>query len=313
MFKKFGYKLLSFIKRFWNNKNVQTFLPPFLYSLGPTIGSIAFEWNPAQKFITKHFYNEFDKWIQVHTGLALVLVVFWVPILYIIGKCLDYFLRQKINFEWLIASLEALDLPVKSKKSRFGEYTITFLKNYSTSSNCDIFQEITKPKKQFERLIVGLYQIFKSICNSDVKIVIFEYKKVSRRTLLFYFIRWPEDHPLSKPEELLQENSCVISSIKRGDLIVIEDIEKELRKPKNRRNFVLTSSGRNQGSILCFPIKDTYLRQINTVLVISIYSENPYSFQNSKKEGYKEILQRFADRILIEYYLYLIRKHKYGE
>jgi len=285
-----------------------------LYSLGPIIGSIAFEWNPAQKFITQHFYNEFDKWVQVHTGLALILVVFWVPILYFIGKFLDYFLGKKINFEWLIASLEALDLPVKSKKSRFGEYTtINFLKNYSTSSNCDIFQEIMKPQKQFERLIMGLYQIFRSICNSDVKIVIFEYKKASRKSLLFYFIRWPEDHPLSKPEELLQENSCVISSIKKEKLIVIEDIEKELRKSENQRNFVLTSSGRNQGSILCFPVKDIYLRQINTVLVISIYSENPYSLQNSKKEGYKEILQRFADRILIEYYLWLIRRHRYGE
>ena len=160
MLKRSGYKLLNFIKRFWNNKNVQTFVPPFLCSLGPIIGSIAFEWNPVQKFIVKYFYKDFDKWIQMHTGLILILVVFWIPILYITGKWLDYFLAEKINFEWLIATLETLDLPVKRKKSRFGEYAINFLKkkfhifklryisrNYKTSKavrtiNCRLISNI---------------------------------------------------------------------------------------------------------------------------------------------------------------------------
>jgi hypothetical protein len=307
-----NFKPLNFIKRAWNNKHIRELGPPFLYSLGPIIGSIAFEWNPAQEFIKNNIYKDFDKWIQQHTGFALFLIIFWVPLLYILGRIAGKFLNESINIDWLIATLETLDLPVKSKKSRFGQFIVNFLNNNPNGSRKDIFREITKPKKQFERLISGLYQIFKSICNDDVRIVIFIYQNQDNPSLS-YFISWPEENPLSDPKELLTDNSCVISCIKRKELVIVEDIDKELKKPQNKRRFVITSSKRNKGSILCFPIDDSFLRQINTILVISIYCRRPFSFYNSKRDGYKEILRRFADRILIEYYLWLIRRHRYGE
>jgi len=303
--------LVNFIKRVWNHKHIRELGPLFLYSLGPLIGAIAFEWIPAQEFIKNHFYKNFDKWVQQHTGFALFLIIFWVPLLYVLGRIVGKFLDETVSIDWLIATLEALDLPVKSKKSRFGQFVVNFL-NSNPNSRKDIFREITKPKKQFERLMSGLYQLFKSICNNDVRIVIFLYKYQNKPSLS-YFISWPEENPLSNPEELLTDNSCVISSIKRKKLVIVEDIEKELKKPLSKRRFVLTSSGRNKGSILCFPINDSFLQQIKTILVISIYCSSPFSFYNSKKDGYKEILRRFADRILIEYYLWLIQQQRYGE
>ncbi len=209
---------------------------------------------------------------------------------------------QTDDFEIL---LESLDQAVKKKKDRFLHKLMKFRKNKRKDYG-KIFKEITKPEKQIELLMLGLYSVFreyakKKVPNAKVWVVLFEFCGNKLRYLSYF-----KDRPCSEEQELLDEQSCVRKAKDLKNIIVVDDIQTELQKDPKDRCFKETSSKRNTGSIICFPVYDSRLN--DSTLVISVWCDEKKVFVSQKAKIYSQILEKFADRILIEYGLLSLKK-----
>ena len=98
-----------------------------------------------------------------------------------------------------------------------------------------------------------------------------------------------------------------------GDIVVIEDIKKELEKPRQDRKYQTTDQHdppTENGCIISFPIFDKELKDNfpdGLICVINIISKKPFIFLEKKKDYYNKLLESLSYRILLENRLALLK------
>lgn len=214
-----------------------------------------------------------------------------------------------LSVDGLLTLLASLDAIVGCKDARFA-------KQASAADQIpkeEAFCKITSPEIQISEIVREVCNLFNAT-RTDKK------KSLIRVTLAVITdgkitdipIYYPADEPVrSAIESLNKPSSAIQTAIKTKKLVVIDDIGKELQRPKSKRRFVDTGNEvDNLGSIICYPV--LYNKTGKIPYVISVHCNDAGYFKSDFRELYEHSLQRFALRLSLEYSLLQIKEKLCG-
>ena len=216
--------------------------------------------------------------------------------------------RGKLNGEDLEVLRSLIKDIVLFKSARFGQFVrnnaVQILQRQQAAQNH--LRQITRPEDQIffigDKIRLAFQLGLKRRGGPEVqpRVRIFEMDDSGRPKRC---VAWAPDAPGTNIEEL-QEHSLINYCHARRGVVVIEDIEAELASATPR--FARTNSGPDVGSILAYPVRYGYT---NTVpFVITVAADEPDSLLEEDTPLYKWIVDEFAERIVLEHSLYLIRE-----
>jgi hypothetical protein len=204
-----------------------------------------------------------------------------------------------LNVEGLLTLLATIDQIVGCKAQRFGKYAT----NNNTLTRENVFDELAQPLTQIAENVRGICELFNATRtdgrkHSLIRVVL---AAITDGKITALPVHYPSDEPVRSGIEALNSPfSGIMTAVKKGKIIVIENIEKELKTPKGKRRFVdVGVQEDNIGSLICYPVHHTETRTIP--FVISIHCDEPGYFKEEFVELYQHSLQRFALRLSLEY------------
>lgn len=112
--------------------------------------------------------------------------------------------------------------------------------------------------------------------------------------------------PALDAADLCAPTSTVACCIRDREIVVVDDIEKELKKrSKHDRRYLAIGSGKDFGSQLCLPIIHPVTRKIE--LVVTVYGNKANCLVERHSKLYDWILKHFIIRLTLEYSLLLLK------
>lgn len=209
----------------------------------------------------------------------------------------------KVDAETLLTIIDELGTTVGQKSNARHCLAAKRLKCKNAEK---IPQHASTPESQITALVNNVWQIFNrealkygttSPQQLKVTLASMESGKFAHFRLFF-----PENlHPASS-ENLNSKKSAFAVAAKQGTMLIIEDIEKEL-KLSNSKYVASVSDEGNIGSIICIPIDIQPLDDLPKVpLVLSIKCDLPKVFTNKLKARYDFLSRPFVERIRLEFY-----------
>ena len=235
--------------------------------------------------------------------------------------------REKIqSLEKQNSVLKNLNTFEKHIEQLIGKKADRFLREYgllkqgapAAITGKTVFQRITQPKVQLQELyliVANVFQLF--FCEPGDGI---EYSIMEPKEGRLIFTAWS-----TRPSSLdwaeyvtgraFQKGSgfAASSAWAFGKLIIIEDIAAELRKPREGRNYQLTSQrdpSAEGGSLISFPVFDNESKDSfpdGLICVINISSRRQMSFTERDRPFYQYLLDGVACRIILEQRLALLK------
>jgi hypothetical protein len=207
----------------------------------------------------------------------------------------------------LLALITALDHIVGIKNIRFG----THASAASELTKESVFCRITEPSKQIWEIVRSICEFFNATQTEKrrslirVTLAVIQDKKIVSLPAFF-----PSDHPIKASVSILNHpKSTFLIAARTRKMVIIENIQKELKKPKVTRRFVDTENEEdNKGYMICYPVY-YYNGSENIPYVISIHSDEPDYFKNEFKDLYEHSLHRFALRLSVEHSLLILREN----
>jgi hypothetical protein len=196
---------------------------------------------------------------------------------------------------------------VASKNERFLDSAKRSLREKWKAAK--IFREITKPEQQIALLVYAIQGIFEFIYKQKVviKVGLMEIKQNKPKE---WFAFAPKDLPPKTGADVLSvPTSAIMRCIEYGDMLVIEDMKKEIsKKNKNDRHCVKgLSLDNDNGSLITMPVYCPNTRE--PIYVLSIRANKSQVFRVHDKERFKWILQNlFLKRIVLEHHLMLMKE-----
>lgn len=207
---------------------------------------------------------------------------------------------------------------IKLKSERFLESYKEFKASGKEILGNDIFSTITRPDLQLNELYGIIQRFFEDIFCDDDEELEYSVMEPSGEQLQFTaFSKRPRS--LEAPEYIAgtayTKGSGYTSSTawEIGDIVVIEDIKKELEKPRKDRKYQTTDqhdARTENGCIISFPIFDKELKDNfpdGLICVINIISKKPLIFLEEKKGYYIKLLESLSYRIILENRLALLK------
>jgi hypothetical protein len=198
----------------------------------------------------------------------------------------------------------SIDQVVSGKKTRFLEATRSALREGWNKET--IFTYITRPDQQLALLIQAIHGIFTYLNGNtiDFRIGLMAIENDTPKDWT-YFV--PDEYPpKTSAVTLTAPNSTIMRALQAQKLIVIEDVQAELKRNKEKRRFIKGSSDSlSEGSMLAFPIYCPNTRK--AIYVLSVLGKKKNCFESKKAELYSWILENFLARILIEHHLMLLK------
>jgi len=235
-----------------------------------------------------------DKILFVVAGLFLVPVIAGLEDI-VKAKSSKY--SDDLSTEGLFLLLAALDSPVDKKMDRF---LIALNSRKNKKDPADVFNTITEPKKQLAEITRAIHVFFvgwsKIFYEEKIEFVTVVFRMKSNLAIGAWSY-YPESEI---PEQKLIEDtdSLAANAVEQRKIIIISDIEKE-RKRKN--SLISKHCLTEEGSAICYPISTGHTKG-SIPLVIRITTNKPF-FKKENRLIYKQILEKFKKRILIEYAL----------
>ena len=182
---------------------------------------------------------------------------------------------------------------VDRKKSRF------FNEIGKHTSPATVFTHITQPEKQLEALCSGLCNVFKDFFEiNDIKGTIIDCDK---NKMSAFLVVCGDDQPSISIEDLNTNDSLARYCIKCKTTCVVENAEK--------CSFFYSNEGCNVKSALCFPLK----RGTEIAMLVCLTSKQKKIFKKSLLFQYSTIFDYFGSRMLLEDYLYDLKKGTNGK
>lgn len=283
-------------------KAIPKFLSYLLLMIYPNYVILSFSIDAISKFNKDvlFFFGEF-KFIAEHplrVNAVLILSIFLIPgIIYCFQANFDK--KKESNEKTLSALIGIINTIILEKKRRFfSTYKNLLVKETVTSD--DIFLNITKPKDQIFIICNNLYAGFINIFpNIDIRLTILCCKDSLFVSCFYYY---PGVNPVTTMDEF-NAGSASRYALQSKKIFLIPNTTKE-KNPKKFFHKENVSPSRIVKSILSYPIID---EDGEVIFVINISSNKENVLLKKYLEKYTLILDAFAERILIEYYLYEMR------
>jgi hypothetical protein len=115
-------------------------------------------------------------------------------------------------------------------------------------------------------------------------------------------------HPRAKIDMLNQPTSGFSRAISSSkNMVIIEDIEAEGSKKFKDRCWVTEEGGSDSGSALIYVVHDTLIDA--KPYAICIRASKPHVFKKSDRQFFETVMNRFGDRLCIEYSLHVVKDY----
>jgi hypothetical protein len=219
--------------------------------------------------------------------------------------------KDPIDVDRVLALFESIEHVVGSKVDRF-EAAVRQFHNGAVDPG-KVFLQITKPDQQIALLGEALFSFFSHVSQSDVdlKLSIVELKDGKP---IDWFYHTPKANPPRSSMSVLQRReSAVCRAASQKRMIVVENLQQELRKSRSDRCYAADQNGDvANGSLVSYPL---LLGKSGTVpIVITVVADQVGYFQSAKKSYYDWIFKHFTVRMQMEWRLLeLRRKAETGE
>ena len=236
-------------------------------------------------------------------GLPLIL-----PILAkALGAAIEVYSKPEKELErndllLLLASIRAV---VGEKLDRFTDAAKNAKRLHKTAGQ--VFLEITQPDRQIRQLTRSAYAIFEALdASTEYRVGLLKIVQGKPVEWVAYF---PEGRvPRMKPKDLAAETSTVSRCIEKKKIIVIDDIQKEIKKKsKADRNYVAGFIEKGEaGAQICYPIFDTVSQEVSYVLTVA--GRKNGCLKANRYAIYEWIIEQIATRIQLEHCLKVIKE-----
>lgn len=208
----------------------------------------------------------------------------------------------------LIAILKAMNIVVNEKAKRMADKAKSALQQKNICPK-RTFLQITQPGQQLYLLIAGIKSVFEYIDQEKAEYRVGLLKISGNKAVEWIAFEPYVQPPRTTPEDLNAPTSTVTHCIKTKSIVVVDDIQKELKKPtKDERRFLRSNT--QIGSQLCHPLTHQATGKVEYVITVAGNKANCLKQKHS--ELYEWILNHFAVRISMEHSL-LIMKEKAHE
>jgi hypothetical protein len=264
--------------------------------------------NGMQKQVVAIFGAEIGSFFNNSALLIIVLSYFYTVALKAIYAGIKAYAKpaKELTVGDLIAIIKAIDIVVSDKTKRMSGTAKKYLRAANLKAS-DTFHSITKPELQIPLLISGIRSVFEYM-NSDT-----EYRVGLLRIIKSKPAEWFAFDPIGTPPRteakmLGSPSSTVSHCIKTKAIVVVEDIQKELKvKNKSDRRFLKSNTtDTDQGSQLCFPIIHASTGEIE--YVITLAGNKSHCLKEDFIPLYTWILKHFAVRISMEHSLLILKE-----
>lgn len=273
-------------------------------------------------FINSSFSNDkLAKWLQDNLGVLggfLGEYQAWVIILaFVIYGLISVFYSYiksiaeytpppppDLSKQHAISIIQTLEIVVQAKYKRF----IDTLKTNISSQ--DIFKTITQPNLQKDVIIQALKSHLElQFQNSLIKVGLM---RVENKSCVNWENYLPATiGPKTEIHILNSKTSCIKRCIESKTLIIVEDTFRETKKPSATKNYIKGKTPDNEsGSQICYPILHPLTNEV--IYVIAVSCNKSQSFKQIDLEFYKWLLGVFAQRLLVEISLDIL-KQKFHE
>lgn len=205
--------------------------------------------------------------------------------------------------------LKTIDQIVGHKEQRFSKHVAEVIRTVDAGgarpTGANVFETITQPDSQINRLGEGIYTAFELLLRTDeapvprIKVNIALLRGTQVVTILCQF---PADRPVRSSPSQLSNRGSGICTAQRSQRIHIVSSTK-IASAQRDGGFVDTGSGdaSSDGSLICYPIG--FLGNDDVSFVVSIYYPEKGVFEKRFAKQYAEVLFPFAVRLRLEYQL----------
>jgi hypothetical protein len=215
---------------------------------------------------------------------------------------------RSLDIQSLLTLIAAIDNVVGCKLERFTKHVKSGDAGLTAES---AFDAITQPRLQIAELVRGIADYFNACRppkkNHLIRVVLAEMQGGKICDIPVFY---PMDEPIrSALADLNKPNSAIMTAYRTRRTVVVESIEKKLRKGRGA-SYVDTGNPEDaKGSIICFPVI-SHSKQIP--FVISIHCEDDAYFKKALTELYEHSLERFALRLNLEHSLLQLKEKLCG-
>lgn len=303
-------KICKYIVDICEHWTVEHILRPIIFLLPPILLTNIATKKGLHGEITSLLGDKFGTFLNQSALLIIVGAYLYIVIIKGIYACIKHYARpeKELGRDDILLILKSLNLIVGDKSKRISD-------SAKTSLSCpkEIFINITKPEQQLKLLVAAIKGVFESLdssSNASYRVGLLKID-TAKKPIAWVHFEPNESPPKTSLQQLSSPSSTVSHCIKNNNIVVIEDIEKELKKKsKDSRRYASGASSFAEGAQLCYPI--THSTTGNIEYVITIAGDKKKCMEEKHTELYRWILDHFVLRISLEHSL-LILKEKSNE
>ncbi len=214
--------------------------------------------------------------------------------------------KEEIDSRGLLTLFEVLESVVGAKAQRFGDYA----KEFSTATEIrdarDVFGCITKPDQQIALLVNGIHAFFDAIDKEGVSFRV-SVIAVEDGVPSNYYYFYPQGEPPRTPIEVIRtkESSVSYCTLKKK-ILIIPDLQVEVRKDKDRHYVPSQEEGHEEGSLICYPVIHHYSNAVP--YAITVVADKKGYFTHERKKFYNWVFRHFAVRMGLEHSLLVLKE-----
>lgn len=217
---------------FYNNHLwVQIFLAPLVLALPPVLLAKFTDSPKFHDFVSDHLPKVAQFLDEYYISSILFVAIYTFVVLALAKAIAQRVKTREVDTNGLLAVMGALDGIVGSKAARFGEY----VKNIPNLDRAAIFCTISQPQLQINEIIRAIWHVFDAAksreTNNLIRVVLARFEEGKITGIPVYF---PADEFVNASlEDLNKPNSAFLTAFRNKRILVIPDIEKELRTKKD--------------------------------------------------------------------------------
>lgn len=306
--KKACRAIINYSKKWW----VKFLVVPILF-IGPLSAlNFILSKNEIGAKILAFLPKDFADFIS-HSSIVILAALWLLVTLFraVLALIEEYSLPERaLKIDDLVAILSAVQIAVDGKCVRFHE-TVKSHKDQDKTDPSNIFLTITKPDQQLALITKAIHTVFTEIY-SDVNFRVGLIRVINNQSIDWTCFAPTTSPPVTEARDLNAPTSTVAACIKEKGIVIVGDIQKELKKKtKNDRKFVKFNfkDGKN-GSQLCCPVFHPVTREIE--YVVTVQSDKEKTFTDRHHALYQWILEHFTLRISLEHSLLILREKSNG-
>lgn len=213
---------------------------------------------------------------------------------------------DEIDYTGLLSLFETLERVVGAKAERFEAALRKVEKEGQNPAGENVFLRITQPDQQIALLTEGLKAFFDAVDREGVSFRVTVAAIEGGIPVEWFYFSPSTDPPRTPIEVLHSPNSAIIKCCKIKDLVIVEDLRKEVQKGEGASYACSDPKNVEEGSLVCYPVLAGKLDEIP--YVITIVADKRRYFRDRKSGLYKWMFKRFALRVRLEHYLLALKE-----